>query len=211
MFLALAGACSIQGSILTWTRDHRAHHRYVDTPKDPYNVKKGLLWSHIGWLLFKPDPKLLGHVDVSDLLNDEVVTWQHRNFAAISLSTSYALPAVIAMVGWNDGWGGLLYAGILRAFLFQQSTSCVNSLAHHLGDQPYADTNSPRDHIFTSLLTFGEGYHNFHHEFPSDYRNGVRWFDYDPTKWCIALVSYASLRVKMLMLEVETSLLLQTT
>jgi stearoyl-CoA desaturase (delta-9 desaturase) len=31
----------------------------------------------------------------------------------------------------------------------------------------------------------GEGYHNFHHRFPSDYRNGVRWFDYDPTKWLV--------------------------
>lgn len=188
LFLALAGASSVQGSILNWCQMHRAHHRYVDTPKDPYNVQKGIWWSHMGWLIFKPDPKLKGHVEIPDLLKDEVVMWQHRNFAFLCLFTSYALPFLIAKFGWNDGLGGLLYAGIIRAFLFQQATNCVNSLAHWLGDQPYADETSPRDHIFTALVTFGEGYHNFHHEFPADYRNGIRWFDYDPTKWLISLV-----------------------
>jgi stearoyl-CoA desaturase (delta-9 desaturase) len=37
----------------------------------------------------------------------------------------------------------------------------------------------------TALVTLGEGYHNFHHEFPSDYRNGIEWHQYDPTKWSI--------------------------
>lgn len=143
----------------------------------------------MGWLLFKADPHSIGHVDVSDLLQDKVVIWQHRNFGLICLMGAYALPSIVAMVGWNDACGGLLYAGIIRVFLFQQSTNCVNSLAHYIGEQPYAASHSPRDNILISLLTFGEGYHNFHHEFPSDYRNGVRWFDYDPTKWCIVIVS----------------------
>lgn len=143
----------------------------------------------MGWLIFKPDPNSKGHVEISDLLQDKVVMWQHRNFPLLCLFTSYALPFLIAKFGWNDGLGGLLYAGIIRVFLFQQATNCVNSLAHWLGDQPYADATSPRDHIFTALVTFGEGYHNFHHEFPADYRNGIKWFDYDPTKWCITLVS----------------------
>lgn len=58
-------------------------------------------------------------------------------------------------------------------------------MAHWLGDQPYDDINSPRNHIITALITLGEGYHNFHHEFPSDYRNAIEWHEYDPTKWCI--------------------------
>jgi stearoyl-CoA desaturase (Delta-9 desaturase) len=36
-------------------------------------------------------------------------------------------------------------------------------------------------------VTLGEGYHNFHHEFPSDYRNAIEWYQYDPTKWMIWL------------------------
>ncbi|KAJ2976924.1 hypothetical protein NQ176_g4660 [Zarea fungicola] len=133
----------------------------------------------MGWLLFKPDPTVKG------------------NFPIICFLTGYLLPAVVAHLGWEDGLGGLLYAGILRALLFQQSTYCVNSLAHYFGDQPYSDASSPRDHTITAVLTFGEGYHNFHHEFPSDYRNGVKWFSYDPTKWCIAIWAWLGLASRL--------------
>ncbi|KAG9626144.1 putative delta-9 desaturase, partial [Aureobasidium melanogenum] len=87
--------------------------------------------------------------------------------------------------GWGDYLGGFIYAGILRIFFVQQATFCVNSLAHWLGDQPFDDRNSPRDHVITAIVTLGEGYHNFHHEFPSDYRNAIEWHQYDPTKWSI--------------------------
>ena len=36
-----------------------------------------------------------------------------------------------------------------------------------------------------AVFTFGEGYHNYHHEFQYDYRNGVKWWQWDPTKWTI--------------------------
>lgn len=52
-------------------------------------------------------------------------------------------------------------------------------------DPPFDDRNSPRDHVITALITFGEGNHNFHHEFPSDYRNAIEWHQYDPAKWAI--------------------------
>ena len=93
-----------------------------------------------------------------------------------------AFPMIVTGLGWGDWMGGFVYAGILRIFFVQQATFCVNSLAHWLGDQPFDDRNSPRDHIFTALMTLGEGYHNFHHEFPSDYRNAIEWWQYDPTK-----------------------------
>ena len=44
-----------------------------------------------------------------------------------------------------------------------------------------------------ALLTFGEGYHNFHHEFAHDYRNGVRWWQWDPSKWLINALHWAGL------------------
>ena len=34
-----------------------------------------------------------------------------------------------------------------------------------------------------ALFTFGEGYHNYHHQFQYDYRNGVKGWQFDPTKW----------------------------
>jgi len=74
-----------------------------------------------------------------------------------------------------------------------QATFCINSLAHWYGDATFADQRSPRDSYLVSLVTFGEGYHNFHHEFPYDYRNGVRYHYYDPGKWCISILSYFGL------------------
>ncbi|KAJ2494614.1 stearoyl-CoA 9-desaturase, partial [Coemansia sp. RSA 2049] len=41
LFLAVFGASSIQGSIIWWVQNHRLHHRYTDTDRDPYNIKRG--------------------------------------------------------------------------------------------------------------------------------------------------------------------------
>ncbi|KAM3450069.1 hypothetical protein MY3296_006377 [Beauveria thailandica] len=185
IYLAACGLGAAQGSILWWSRGHRAHHRYTDTDKDPYSVQKGFWYSHIGWMVLKQNPKRIGRADVTDLDEDPVVVWQHRHYIPGVLVMALALPTVVCGLGWGDWRGGLVYAGVLRASFIQQATFCVNSLAHWLGEQPFDDRNSPRDHVLTALVTLGEGYHNFHHEFPSDYRNAVEWWQYDPTKWAI--------------------------
>lgn len=176
----------MQHSIIKWSYDHRSHHRYTDTVKDPYSVRKGLLYAHMGWLLFKHDPEYQAHADVSDLESDPIVMWQEFLYSPLAMLMAYIIPCYIGGL-WGDYWGGLIYAGILRTFLVQQSTFCVNSVAHWLGDHTFDDRKSPKDHAITALMTFGEGYHNFHHEFPSDYRNAIAWHQYDPTKWMIWL------------------------
>ena len=75
--------------------------------------------------------------------------------------------------------------GFLRLVIQYHATFAVNSVAHYFGSQPYTDRNSARDHFLTAMITLGEGYHNFHHRFQADYRNGVRWFHFDPTKWFV--------------------------
>lgn len=185
VFLAFVGGGAVEGSIRWWSRDHRAHHRYTDTDKDPYSVRKGLLYSHFGWMLMKQNPKRIGRTDISDLNDDAVVVWQHKHYLKVVIFAGLVFPSLVAGLGWGDFIGGFVYAGILRIFFVQQATFCVNSLAHWLGDQPFDDRNSPRDHVITALVTLGEGYHNFHHEFPSDYRNAIEWHQYDPTKWFI--------------------------
>jgi len=181
------GGGAAENSIRRWARDHRAHHRFTDTDKDPYSVRKGLLYSHIGWLVLKQNPTRLGRCDISDLNGDAVVVWQHKHYVEIVLFMGLVVPSAVCGLGWGDWCGGLVYAGILRLFFVQQATFCVNSVAHWLGDQPFDDRHSPKDHVFTAVLTLGEGYHNFHHEFPSDYRNAIMWYQYDPTKWAIWL------------------------
>ncbi|KZF26010.1 cytochrome b5-like Heme/Steroid binding domain-containing protein [Xylona heveae TC161] len=185
IYLASVGSGAIQGSIRWWSTKHRSHHRYTDTSRDPYSVSKGLLYSHLGWIIMKQHPLRVGRTDISDLNADPVVVFQHMHYLKCVLFMALLFPALVCGIGWGDWWGGLVYAGLLRGFVVQQATFCVNSLAHWLGEQPFDDRNSPRDSMVTALLTLGEGYHNFHHEFPSDYRNTVAWWQYDPTKWCI--------------------------
>ncbi len=185
IFLAAAGAAAVEGSARWWSREHIAHHRYTDTDKDPYSVRKGLLYSHLGWMVFKQNPRRIGRTDITDLNEDAIVVWQHKNYLTCVITMALVLPTLVCGFGWGDFLGGFVYGGILRIFFIQQATFCVNSLAHWLGDQPFDDRNSPRDHVITALVTLGEGYHNFHHEFPSDYRNAIKWYQYDPTKWTI--------------------------
>ncbi|KIM85791.1 hypothetical protein PILCRDRAFT_96315 [Piloderma croceum F 1598] len=182
--LAALGAGSVEGSIKWWARGHRAHHRYTDTDLDPYNAHKGLLWSHVGWMIIKPRRKP-GAADVSDLTRNPIIKWQHKNYIWLMLIMAFIVPTLVCGLGWGDWKGGYVYAGVMRLTFVHHSTFCVNSLAHWLGDAPFDDKHTPKDHLVTALVTIGEGYHNFHHQFPMDYRNAIRWYQYDPTKWFI--------------------------
>ncbi|KAJ5748302.1 uncharacterized protein N7511_009998 [Penicillium nucicola] len=193
ILLALLGAAAVEGSIRRWSRDHRAHHRYVDSDSDPYSVHKGLLHAHMGWFIFRQDRKGFGKVKTEDLDSDQIVVWQNKNYVSLFLVMTFIVPTIVAGFGWGDYWGGFVYAGCLRMFVVQQNTYCINSLAHWLGDQPYQSKHSPRNNLFAAIMTLGEGYHNFHHEFPNDYRNGIRWFDFDPTKWFLEVLAISGL------------------
>lgn len=182
LFFAFFGAASVEGSIKWWGHSHRIHHRYTDTVRDPYDARRGLWFSHMGWMLLQPNPKYRARADIADLTDDWIVRFQHRHYILIMLLSAFILPACLCSYFFNDFKGGLIYGGIIRVFAIQQATFCINSLAHYLGDQPFDDRRTPRDNWITALVTFGEGYHNFHHEFPTDYRNAIKWYQYDPTK-----------------------------
>jgi len=185
VLLLLLGTGATQGSIRWWARDHRAHHRYTDTEKDPYNANRGFWYSHIGWMLLKQDPKTIGRAGIEDLNADPWVRWQHKYYVPLAILMSVVFPTGVCGLFWGDWWGGFYYASMLRQFVVHHNTFLVNSLAHFWGLAPFADEHTPRDSVITALLTFGEGYHNFHHEFPHDYRNAIKFYQYDPTKWLI--------------------------
>jgi len=136
--------------------------------------------------LKKRDRSLL-KINISDLEKDPFLVWQHKYYTPLALVLGLFLPMTICGLFWGDWRGGFFVAGIAARVIILHCTFCVNSVAHTLGNYSFNDQQSPRDHFLTSLITFGEGYHNFHHEFPNDYRNGVSWYDYDPSKWGIAL------------------------
>jgi len=189
----LWGAAAFEGSARWWCRNHRAHHRYVDSDKDPYSVHKGFWYAHLGWMVFKQDSRRAGRVDISDLNSNPILQFQHRFYLPIALFFAFGLPCVIAHFAWDDIWGALVFAGFGRMFFVHQATFLVNSLAHSFGSQTYSTEHTSYDSAVTAFLTLGEGYHNYHHEFPHDYRNGVRWYQFDPTKWTIRFLSWFGL------------------
>lgn len=193
LFYALFGAQALQNSILVWCSMHRVHHREVDdVDHDPYSARRGLWYSHMGWMLRDEPCHKFDDKIGRDLNNDPIVRWQHKHYLAIALAMNIALPA---LVGWLSGdlWGTVVLAGLVRLVVNHHFTFFINSLAHYWGRQPYTDENTARDNDFLALLTYGEGYHNFHHLFQWDYRNGVRWYQWDPTKWLIAACSWVGL------------------
>ena len=187
-FLACMGSGAVQGSIHWWARGHRAHHRYTDTDLDPYGAHFGLFWSHLGWMLVKPRRKP-GVADISDLRKNPVIKFQHKFYIPLLLFWGFGFPTLVPGLLWGDWRGGFFFAAVLRLCLVHHSTFCVNSLAHYLGEASFDNKMTPRDHFLTALVTIGEGYHNFHHQFPMDYRNAIQWYQFDPTKWFIAICS----------------------
>lgn len=183
LFYLIFGACAMQNSALNWASDHRLHHRYTDTDLDPYNAGKGFFWSHVGWIFYqsRAEKQL---TNVGDLLRDRWVRWQHRYHVQIAIVVGFFIPMALGgMVG--RVFGMLLWAGLIRVVFVHHMTFFINSLAHMYGDQPYSRKDTSRDSWWLAFLTNGEGYHNFHHMFPSDYRNGIQWYQWDPTKWLI--------------------------
>jgi stearoyl-CoA desaturase (delta-9 desaturase) len=182
-FLLTIGAGAFQNSVLSWAADHRRHHGRTDSDLDPYDAKRGFWHSHIGWVLRKADPSL-GRASVRDLERDPLIVWQDRRYGLIGLATGVLLPTLLGLAV-GDPWGGFIVGGAVRLMLCYHATFSINSFAHLIGSQPYSDKDSSRDSFITALVSMGEGYHNFHHTFPADYRNGVRAHQFDPTKWAL--------------------------
>ena len=191
LFYALFGAAAFQNSAIKWCSDHRRHHSKTDKEEDPYTVKKGFMWAHMGWVMVEQEEEVVEHVD--DLYADPILAWQDRNIFLIGFLVGIVLPGAIgylAMGGLQGFLGGMIYGGFLRVVVVHHATFLINSAAHTWGTQPYSTANTSRDSPILSFLTFGEGYHNFHHTFQADYRNGHKWYHWDPSKWWISVASW---------------------
>jgi stearoyl-CoA desaturase (delta-9 desaturase) len=186
LFYIVFGTMALQNSAWVWCSGHRKHHLNVDDlDLDPYSARRGFWFSHIGWMLRQYPSGREDFTNIPDLRRDRMLAFQHRHYVPLVLLTNLGLPLV---AGWlvGDVWGTFLLAGVLRLVLSHHFTFFINSLAHMWGERPYTEENTARDNPVLAVLTFGEGYHNFHHIFAHDYRNGVRWWQWDPTKWLIA-------------------------
>lgn len=181
-FLLLAfGSASFENSALKWASDHRVHHHHVDDEaKDPYAIGKGFWYAHWTWVM---EEKALPLSGVADLEQDPLIRWQHRHHFLIGAVVA-SIPLWIGLA-LGDFWGFAIIAVLLRIVLTHHTTFLINSAAHVFGTRPYSEASSARDNWVLAPLTYGEGYHNFHHTWQWDYRNGHRWYHWDSTKWIL--------------------------
>ncbi|NOY43782.1 MAG: acyl-CoA desaturase [Planctomycetes bacterium] len=180
------GAGAFEGSVLAWSADHRRHHQHVDQDEDPYNINKGFFYAHCGWLLMSPKGSTCLD-NVGDLKKSRLLRFQHRYYVPLCFLVGFGSPALIGWL-WNGASGALaafLISGLLRAVVVQHFTFFINSFCHMVGTRPYDTKTTARDSGIMALFTYGEGYHNYHHKFQYDYRNAVKPWGYDPTKWMI--------------------------
>ncbi len=188
--LVFLGTLATQGSVLKWTHDHRLHHRFVDTNRDPYSINKGFWYAHCLWLFEKREP--MDQKVVRDLRQDPLLVFQDRYYDLLVFLTNAGVILALGWI-WHDYLGAFVFAFLARLFLLHHATWSINSLAHFWGVQPYSREHSAVNNFFIAWLTFGEGYHNYHHTFPSDYRNGFRWYQFDPSKLLIWICGKARL------------------
>ena len=174
VILALFQTLAAQNDIYEWTRDHRVHHKYSETDADPHNAHRGFFFSHMGWLMYRKHPEVIAKgkgLDMSDLKNDTVVMLQRKFYLPLVFIVCFALPTFIPWYYWNESVvTALMVAGFLRYTLILHTTWFVNSLAHWVGSKPYDKTIHPSQNGCVAFLAFGEGWHNYHHTFPWDYK-----------------------------------------
>ncbi|MEC4889623.1 MAG: fatty acid desaturase [Nitrospira sp.] len=195
--ILIVGGWALQNSALIWCADHIRHHAKTDTDEDPYNASKGFWHSHCGWLFYET-PHRTDKYEIR-LRRDPVILWQHRYYWLIVLS-GLVLPFALGLWWHGNLMGGisaLLMGGLLRMFLVLNSTFTINSLCHMIGSQPHGTQDSSRDSWLISFVSFGEGYHNYHHTYARDYRNGPEWYNFDPSKWIIYTLSLFGLATNL--------------
>ncbi|GME96083.1 unnamed protein product [Ambrosiozyma monospora] len=99
-------------SAKNWCASHRAHHRYCDnTDKDPHNIRRGLLFSHFGWMVLIHNPKIANTIRESkldDLPNEAVVKWQLENYFSLFILIGLVIPSVVCGWFWNDYWDHIM-------------------------------------------------------------------------------------------------------
>ncbi|XP_055902590.1 acyl-CoA Delta-9 desaturase-like [Eupeodes corollae] len=174
VLLMLMHTMAGQNCLYVWVRDHRQHHKYSDTDADPHNATRGFFFSHVGWLMSKKHPKVKEYgqkIDMSDMEADPWIMFQKRHYKILYTIFTLVLPTAIPCLLWNETVLVSLFTTYFARYVVQLNTTwSVNSLAHMFGNKPYDKNILSVETVFVSIIAGGEGWHNYHHTFPWDYR-----------------------------------------
>lgn len=174
-FLAVCGTLALEGGPLSWVTTHRIHHKFSDQEGDPHTPRDGKWWSHIIWMTVG---------DATNCTPEEYRRYSPdlcRDRFLVLLSKYFWVPLVVVgvLLFAVGGWPFLLWGIFFRVTVGLHATWMVNSLTHFWGNRRFETTDSSRNNLLVALLTFGEGWHNNHHAFPTSARHGLAWHELD--------------------------------
>ncbi|SBT36456.1 stearoyl-CoA desaturase, putative [Plasmodium ovale wallikeri] len=179
-----------QGSVITWAKNHRLHHKYSDTKYDPHNIRNGFFYSHVGWLLYQKTKYVKEkekEIYVDDLLRNSLLLLQHKLDPYFNFFFCFIIPGIYTYYMYNNFWDGFFILGALRWIITLHATWSINSASHSFGHRPYNADIKASNNIFTSIVALGEGCHNYHHVFPYCYAMNENFYilSINPTKYVI--------------------------
>ncbi|XP_076288866.1 acyl-CoA Delta-9 desaturase [Lasioglossum baleicum] len=187
VFLMIMNTVAFQDAAIDWARDHRLHHKYSETNADPHNATRGFFFAHVGWLLCRKHPDISQKgkgIDMDDLRKNPILSFQKRHYKFLMPLMCFVIPAVIPVYMWGETWSNAYFVPVILRYVFTlNATWLVNSAAHLFGNKPYDRFINPAENKAVALTAFGEGWHNYHHVFPWDYKTAeLGGYGYNLTK-----------------------------
>jgi fatty-acid desaturase len=174
-FLAVCGSLTFEGGPISWVATHRLHHQKSDHAGDPHSPREGAWWSHIIWLLVgagNHNNTALMSKYAPDLAKHRFYRW---------LNTYHYIPNVAlgVLLFAAGGLPWVLWGLCFRVVFGLHATWLVNSATHMWGSRRFATHDDSRNNWWVALITFGEGWHNNHHAYPTSARHGLAWYEFD--------------------------------
>ncbi len=187
--MAALGCMAAQGTVCYWVALHRSHHTHSDQPGDshsPVPAAHGMSgrWAafaqgHLGWVLCHDVPTPVRYA--ADLMRDPLVARIDRHYNWVVLS-GIVVPGLAGIAIWG-GFGGFLigayWGGVVRLALGHHIIWAINSVCHFAGQRPHDTGDHSTNVWWLSLLSFGESWHNNHHQAPTSASFNHRWWQID--------------------------------
>ena len=155
------------GPVLGWVGVHRLHHRHSDTKLDPHSPEHVSRWRVLSSTFSIPS---IRPVLIKDLLHNPRVKFFYKHHTKIriisALSCALILPPIWFLV--------FFVSPIIYGYL---GFGIINTFCHKDG--------KPINSHLANIFSGGEGFHKNHHEEPSNWRVGRKWYEIDPAAYFI--------------------------